>query len=112
MVVRKAANMAKHLNIPLLGLVENMSHAYCPQCGARIEVFGPSQAGETAQRIGTELLGSIPLAPEFAIMCDRGAIEDFLSEELGRLTSKVIELLPAKADTAQPAAKIESKDSR
>ncbi len=112
MVVRKAANMTQRLGIPLLGLVENMSHAHCPQCGAMIEVFGPSQAGETARRIGTELLGRIPLDPELAILCDRGAIEDYLSDELDGLTSKVIELLPAKADIAHPGSRTQSKDSQ
>ncbi len=91
MVVRKAANMAKRLGIRLVGIVENMSHVICPECGAEIEVFGPSQAEGTSQIIGTSLLGRIPLAAELSILCDKGEIESYRSDTFEALTDKVIE---------------------
>jgi Mrp family chromosome partitioning ATPase len=96
MVVRKAANMAKHLEVPLLGLIENMSHIVCPQCGYMIEVFGPSRANETARLIDTKILGHIPIDPELTILCDEGSIEIYLSDEFEALAGTVIESVPAK----------------
>jgi Mrp family chromosome partitioning ATPase len=77
MVVRKAANMAKSLGIRLLGLVENMSYLTCPNCSSQIALFGPSRAEETAQQTSIDLLGSLPLDPQLAIMCDQGRIEAY-----------------------------------
>ena len=96
MVVRKAANMAKHLEVPLIGLVENMSHIICPQCGHLIEVFGPSRANETARLIDTKILGHIPIDPELAVLCDEGLIEVYLNDEFEALTGRVIEFVSAK----------------
>ena len=80
MVVRKAAQMAQQLGAPILGLVENMSHVTCPKCGERIEVFGPSQAMQTAARLGVPLLGQLPLDAELACRCDAGEIEEYSAE--------------------------------
>ncbi|HEY68963.1 MAG TPA: Mrp/NBP35 family ATP-binding protein [Anaerolineae bacterium] len=90
MVVRKAANMAKRLGIKLLGVVENMSHVVCPECETKIEIFGSSQAEATAERIGTRLLGRMPLALNLSTLCDRGEIEQFHSEVLDSLTDEVL----------------------
>lgn len=89
MVVCKAASMAEHLGVPVIGLVENMSHVICPQCGAKIEVFGPSRADATAQRIGTRLLGHIPLDAELATLCDAGRIEAYSSNEFDEIMYNV-----------------------
>jgi Mrp family chromosome partitioning ATPase len=94
MVVRKAAQMAIQLDIPLLGLVENMSYAVCPRCGERIEVFGPSQAQDTALRIGAPLLGRLPLDPELARLCDAGRIEDYTAEAFEDVAERVVALMP------------------
>lgn len=91
MVVCKAASMAEHLGVPLIGLVENMSYAICPRCGARIEVFGPSRAAATARRIGTRLLGHIPLDAELATLCDAGRIEEYHSDEFNEIVCSVRE---------------------
>jgi Mrp family chromosome partitioning ATPase len=91
MVVRKAASMAQRLGIPLLGLVENMSHIVCPECGREIMAFGPSQAEETASRIGSRLLGRIPLVPEFSILCDKGMIEGYRNEAVESLADLAVE---------------------
>jgi len=95
MVVRKAAKMAGHLNVPIVGLVENMSYAICPQCGEKIEVFGPSQAMRTAHQIGIPLLGHLPLDPELARRCDVGEVEQYNSDLFDALAAQVAERLPA-----------------
>jgi Mrp family chromosome partitioning ATPase len=77
MVVRKAAQMAQQLGAPIIGLVENMSYVACPKCGERIQVFGPSQAMQTAARLGVPLLGQLPLDAGLACRCDRGEIEEY-----------------------------------
>nr|MBN1229192.1 Mrp/NBP35 family ATP-binding protein [Anaerolineae bacterium] len=89
MVVRKAAHMATQLGIPLIGLVENMSHIVCPECGAVINVFGPSRAQETAQQIGAELLGRMPLDPDLAVLCDAGQIEDYRSDAFDEISRSI-----------------------
>jgi hypothetical protein len=60
-----------------VGLVENMSYVACPQCGERIEAFGPSQAMRTAARIGAPLLARLPLDAELACRCDAGEVEGY-----------------------------------
>lgn len=90
MVVRKAANMAKKLGIPLVGLVENMSYTICPKCGARINLFGTSQADATAQQVGIPLLGRIPLDTELSILCDGGSIENYRSDSFDGIVDQVI----------------------
>jgi Mrp family chromosome partitioning ATPase len=95
MVVRKAAQMALQLQIPLLGLVENMSYTVCPKCGERIDVFGPSQAQETALHIGAPLLGRLPLDPELAKLCDSGGIEGYGGDAFADVAERVVSLVPS-----------------
>ena len=94
MVVRKAAQMAMQLRIPLLGLVENMSYAVCPKCGEHIEVFGPSKAEATATRLGIPLLGQLPLDPELARLCDAGQVEEYQAKAFRPIADKVAALMP------------------
>ncbi len=75
MIVAKAVNMAKLMNVPVLGLVENYSYALCPDCGKRIALFGESKAEQTAAQFGIALLGQIPLDPAVASACDAGRVE-------------------------------------
>ena len=77
MIVEKAVNMAGMMNVPVLGLVENMSYAVCPDCGKAIEVFGRSTADEVAKKHGVPLLGRMPIDQKLAEACDRGVIELF-----------------------------------
>ena len=93
MVVRKAANMAKHLGIPIIGLVENMSFIECPKCGERILHFGKSQTESSAKLIGIPIIGHLPLDPLLSVLCDCGTIEDYRNEELERITDEVINFL-------------------
>jgi Mrp family chromosome partitioning ATPase len=99
MVVRKAARMAEHLDIPILGLVENMSYAVCPECGEQIEVFGPSQAGAVAEQLGVPLLGQLPLDPELARKCDAGRVEDYESLQFNALADLAWERMPEEKST-------------
>lgn len=75
MIVEKAVNMASQMNIPILGLVENMSYLECPDCGKKISVFGESQVEKTAEKYGIEKYARIPILPELAKACDEGRIE-------------------------------------
>jgi Mrp family chromosome partitioning ATPase len=99
MVVRKAARMAEHLDIPILGLVENMSFAVCPECGEQIQVFGPSQAGKVAEQLGVPLLGQLPLDPELARKCDSGRVEEYENLQFNALADLVWERLPKEKST-------------
>lgn len=75
MIVGKAVKMAKMMNVPIYGLVENMSYVECPDCGRHISVFGESHVEEVAARNGLQVLGRMPLNPEIAAAADRGEIE-------------------------------------
>ena len=75
MIVEKAANMARMMNIPILGLVENMSYVECPECGKKIYVFGESHIDEIAAQYQVPVLAKIPVDPELAAACDAGKIE-------------------------------------
>lgn len=79
-VVRKAAHMAQQMQVPLLGLIENMSYFECPFTGKRHAIFGPSHAEETAGRIGIPLLGRLPLDQDLATLCDAGYLEYYAAD--------------------------------
>jgi ATP-binding protein involved in chromosome partitioning len=90
MVVSKAANMARQMQTPILGLIENMSYFECPDTGKRYELFGPSHAEETARRIGVPFLGRLPIDPEIARLCDAGQIEDYGREAFAAMARELI----------------------
>ena len=75
MIVRKAVNMANMMNIPVLGLVENMSYALCPDCGRRIELFGKSRIAQEAAELHLPVLAQLPFDSKAAQLCDEGNIE-------------------------------------
>ncbi len=75
MIVEKAVRMAGQMNIPILGIVENMSSVICPDCGKEIKVFGESRVKETAEKYSIDFLASIPISPEVSSLCDTGEIE-------------------------------------
>ena len=75
MIVTKAVNMANLMNVPVLGLVENMSYITCPDCGRKIEMFGPSQAEAVAAANGIKLLEKLPIDPVLSQEADMGKIE-------------------------------------
>ncbi len=75
MIVQKAVKMANMMHIPILGIVENMSYAVCPDCGKKIYVYGESHTAEVAKEYGIPLLAQIPFDPELAKQVDLGVIE-------------------------------------
>ncbi|HZY46188.1 MAG TPA: P-loop NTPase, partial [Candidatus Bathyarchaeia archaeon] len=77
MIVSKAVNMAKKMEAPILGLVENMSYFVCPDCGRRVDVFGQSRGEALASELGLPFLGAIPLDPAIARLSDEGKLEDY-----------------------------------
>jgi hydrogenase maturation protease len=85
MVVRKAINMARQVNIPILGVVENMSYFPSPETGKKIEIFGKSKGEEMAKTAGVPFLGQIPLDSEIARLCDEGWIERYNSQAFDSL---------------------------
>lgn len=76
MIVGKAMKMASLMNIPVLGLVENMSYALCPDCGKKIHVFGESHISEIAEEYHVPVLAQMPINPALASACDNGTVED------------------------------------
>ncbi len=76
MIVNKAVRMAEMMNIPILGIVENMSYIKCPDCGKEIKLFGESHVEEIAAEHNLEVLARLPIAPEVAELCDKGEIEE------------------------------------
>ena len=77
MIVEKAVNMANMMNIPVLGIVENMSWIACPDCGKKIYPFGEGKTLEVAQAHSLPLLAQLPIQPELASACDKGMVELF-----------------------------------
>ena len=97
MIVSKAANMAQMMNIPVLGLVENMSYIRCPDCGKEIRVFGDSHIEEVAERFGYPLLAKIPMDPKLAALCDKGWIEMMENNYLDAAVDAIEAACPAEA---------------
>ncbi len=77
MVVEKAVHMADMMQIPILGIVENMSYLTCPDCGKTIEVFGQSKVAAIAQEYGIPSVARLPLDPRVATFADQGRVEDY-----------------------------------
>ena len=96
MVVKKAMNMAQQMNIPILGVVENMSYLVSPDTGKRIEIFGSSNGEEMALAAGAPLLEQLPLDPDLARLCDEGTIERYNSECVGNLAQALLQATPVK----------------
>lgn len=90
MIVGKAVNMANMMNIPVLGIVENMSYFKCPDCGAEHKIFGESHIDEIAERYGIKHIAKIPIDPALSAACDRGIIEDYTSSAIDELAEKLI----------------------
>lgn len=106
MIVKKAVNMAKKMDIPIIGIVENMSHVICPGCGETIKIFGDSVTEELALEWGIPFLGSLPIDPRLTELSDKGQIE---SAAIDYLDKAIIAMkkIPAKGepetDTIAPA---------
>jgi len=93
MIVTKAVKMAEMMNIPILGLVENMSYVQCPDCDKQFKVFGDSHVDEIAAEHGIEVLAKIPMNPDIAKICDGGVVELFEGDWMEGAADKVESLL-------------------
>ena len=89
MVVEKAVNMAGMMNVPVLGLVENMSYLACPDCGKKIEVFGHSKVETIASKYGIPSIARMPLDAKISQLADDGRIEDYQTEELAKVFEQI-----------------------
>ncbi len=89
MIVAKAVNMAKKMDIPIIGIVENMSYLTCPDCGKKINVFGESHIEEVAREHGLKVLAKLPIDPKVAELVDAGKIEHLKEEWLEDAVSAV-----------------------
>ena len=90
MIVSKSVKMARMMKKPVLGLVENMSYARCPDCSRRIELFGPSRAEEISKRFDIPASVSLPVDPSFAASVDAGAAELIEIPEFESFASEVL----------------------
>ena len=93
MIVGKAVQMAQMMHVPILGLVENMSYAVCPNCGKHINVFGDSHVDEIADKYKLPVLAKMPIDPELAKEADAGMIEMFAGDYLDNAAQTVAKLL-------------------
>ena len=90
MIVEKAVKMAGMMNIPLLGIVENMSYFECPDCGKRHYIYGESRLEEIAENLSIPVAARLPINPKFAAACDKGMIELFENDGLDELSEKLL----------------------
>ena len=103
MIVAKAVNMAEKMNVPVLGVVENMSYVTCPDCGKKIEVFGKSKLDAVAGEYQVDVLGRVPIDPALAAACDAGTFENELPEGLLPEAVAKIRAVPAHEGDADDA---------
>lgn len=94
MVVRKAANMATQIGVPILGIVENMSFFRAPDTGNEYEIFGPSHADETANTLEVPVLARLPIDSNIAILCDQGKVEECQIPEFNAVTAWIEKVTP------------------
>ena len=93
MIVEKAVKMAELMNVPVLGIVENMSYFKCPDCGANHTIFGTSNIEEIAKRYSIENVAKLPINPEIAASCDKGVVEQLKALELEDMAKDIETLI-------------------
>ena len=89
MIVAKAVKMAEMMNVPVLGLVENMSYFKCPDCGKEHQIFGESHVEEIAKQSGIDAFARIPIDPKIASLCDQGRVEEVEGDWLNSIVDKI-----------------------
>ena len=90
MIVKKAYNMAEIMNIPVLGIIENMSYVVCPECGEEFKIFG-SGSETIAEELGVELLGKMPIDILVAKLVDQGKFEEYQNDYLQKAAESIVE---------------------
>ena len=96
MIVKKSINMVEAMNIPVLGVVENMSYVVCPNCDEKIYIYGNKSSLEFKQRYGYERLDQIPFDGKLTSLIDNGQIEDYQGNYLDTLVDMVKEMRDLK----------------
>ncbi len=96
MIVSKAIKMAEMMNIPVLGVVENMSYFECKECKAQHKIFGESHIDEIAQQFGTQVLAKVPMDASLAKCVDTGSIELFVGNYFENATNVIEDTLSVK----------------
>ena len=89
MIVAKAVNMANMMNVPVLGLVENMSYFKCPDCGKEHAIFGESKVEQIAKEFGIGHTARLPIDPVIAAMVDAGEVESVSGEHIAALADYI-----------------------
>lgn len=92
MIVEKAVKMAELMEVPILGIVENMSYLECPDCGKRHNIFGDSHIEEIASKYGIKAIAKLPIRPEMSALCDGGRLEEAQCDELAPMLDAVEKL--------------------
>ena len=95
MIVEKAVNMAEMMNVPVLGLVENMSYFECPNCKEKHSIFGESHLDEIAEKHGITNVARIPIDPEIAAYCDAGNVAALKAEWLDDFAEEIVKEIEA-----------------
>ena len=93
MIVEKAVNMANLMDIEVLGIIENYSYIECPDCKKKISVFGESKVDEVAKKYNLQVIGKLPIDPQFASLCDKGQLENVKIDYLDK-ADDILEQLP------------------
>lgn len=94
MVVKKTIKMARKMDIPILGLVENMSYAVCSHCHEKLELFGKPQGAQVAQDSGIDYLGGLPWDANLNTLLDQGKIETYQSADMQNIVDHILVKLP------------------
>ena len=111
MIVGKAINMAIAMEVPVLGIIENMSFFECPDCGSRHEIFGASKIGEIAEEYDIDLIGAIPILPDVARLMDAGRLEDVEFDALDSFISDlVVKAAEIAANESEESEELEESD--
>lgn len=97
MIVGKAVNLARDLEVPVIGLVENMAYFKCDSCGKEHHIFGEPQGASVAKRYNIPSFATLPIDPAFARLCDTGKLEDYdVDGALNPIISQIEELVAEK----------------
>ena len=95
MIVGKAVKMANMMNIPVLGIVQNMSYFVCPNCGEKHYIFGDSQVESFAKEYQVDTVCHLPIQPEIARMCDAGLVESLDTSDLAEMVNAITKIKQA-----------------
>ena len=102
MIVGKAVNLAHDLDVPVVGLVENMAYFKCDECGKEHHIFGEPQGAAVAEKYGIPAVATLPIDPKFAALCDEGKVEEY--DVAGALDDIIAHVEAAKREEAEEKA--------